>query len=47
LRAMSKCRLLVDSENVRKVDHQPDDMSDGIYDDGGWMCGGGIGRYVE
>lgn len=27
--------------------HQPDDMSDGIYDDGEWMCGGCIGRYAR
>jgi hypothetical protein len=27
--------------------HQLEDMSDGLYDDGEWMCGGCIGRYAR
>lgn len=27
--------------------NQPEDMSDGIYDDGEWMCGVCIGRYAR
>lgn len=27
--------------------HQREDMSDGIYDDGEWMCGGCIARYAR
>jgi hypothetical protein len=27
--------------------HQREDMSDGIYDDGEWMCGGCVAGYVS
>lgn len=27
--------------------HQPTDMSDGIYDDGEWMCGGCVAQYAH